>query len=79
MGSFYQPDLVLCDHALLDTLSENCYRDGLAEVIKYGVIADEKLFDMLKPPIKLQIEEIIARCVTIKRDVVIVDEKNRPA
>jgi 3-dehydroquinate synthase len=76
-GSFYQPDLVLCDHALLDTLSENCYRDGLAEVIKYGVIADEKLFDMLKPPIKLQIEEIIARCVTIKRDVVIVDEKEQ--
>ncbi|NLT13752.1 MAG: 3-dehydroquinate synthase [Clostridiales bacterium] len=76
-GSFYQPDLVLCDHALLDTLSRDCYRDGLAEVIKYGVIADEKLFDMLKPPIKLNIEEIIARCVTIKRDVVIVDEKEQ--
>jgi 3-dehydroquinate synthase len=76
-GSFYQPDLVLCDHMLLDTLSEDCYRDGLAEVIKYGVIADSQLFDMLRPPIKLQIEEIIARCVTIKRDVVIIDEKEK--
>lgn len=76
-GSFYQPDLVLCDHTLLDTLSEDCYRDGLAEVIKYAVIADSELFRMLKPPVKLQIEEIIARCVSIKRDVVIVDEKER--
>lgn len=74
-GSFYQPNLVLCDHTLLDTLSENCYRDGLAEVIKYGVISDKTLFDMLKPPVKLQIEDIIARCVTIKRDVVTIDEK----
>lgn len=76
-GSFYQPDLVLCDHALLDTLSEDCYRDGLAEVIKYAVIADSALFRLLKPPVKLKIEEIIARCVTIKRDVVIVDEKEQ--
>ncbi len=76
-GSFYQPDLVLCDYALLDTLSEDCYRDGLAEVIKYGIIADAKLFDMLNPPVKLRIEEIIARCVTIKRDVVTIDEKEQ--
>jgi 3-dehydroquinate synthase len=76
-GAFYQPDLVLCDYALLDTLSEACYRDGLAEVIKYGVIADQELFDMLKPPVRLQIEQIIARCVTIKRDVVTIDEKER--
>ncbi|NLA85923.1 MAG: 3-dehydroquinate synthase, partial [Clostridiales bacterium] len=74
-GTFYQPDLVLCDHTLLDTLSEDYYRDGLAEVIKYGVIADRELFDMLKPPLKLRIEEIIARCVTIKRDIVSIDEK----
>jgi 3-dehydroquinate synthase len=76
-GSFYQPDLVLCDCTLLDTLSEDCYRDGLAEVIKYGVIADDTLFDMLTPPVRLQIEEIIARCVTIKRDIVTIDEKEQ--
>lgn len=74
-GTFYQPDLVLCDYKLLDSLSDDCYRDGLAEVIKYGVIADKELFSMLKPPISLRIEEIIARCVTIKRDVVSIDEK----
>jgi 3-dehydroquinate synthase len=76
-GAFYQPDLVLCDHTLLDTLSDDCYRDGMAEVIKYGVIADRELFEMLLPPVRLQIEEIIARCVSIKRDVVSRDEKEQ--
>lgn len=74
-GTFYQPDLVLCDIDLLDTLSDDIFRDGVAEVIKYGVLADSGLFDMLKEPIKPQLEAIIARCVTIKRDIVSEDEK----
>ncbi len=73
-GAFYQPEFVLCDLALLDTLRGEIFTDGLAEVIKYGVIADRELFDRLRKPIKPQLEEIVARCVSIKRDIVDADE-----
>ncbi len=74
-GTFYQPDLVICDTSLMDTLTDETFRDGLAEVIKYAVIADTELFSLLQKPIRPQLEEIIARCVTVKRDVVTIDEK----
>jgi len=73
-GAFYQPDAVLCDISLLSTLTPEVFRDGCAEVIKYGVIADSKLFDSFEKPIKDQLENIIARCVEIKRDIVAEDE-----
>ncbi len=73
-GAFYQPELVLCDYTLLDTLKPKVFTDGMAEVIKYGVIADRELFEMLKQPVKPQLEEIITRCVSIKRDIVADDE-----
>lgn len=74
-GTLYQPDLVLCDYTLLDTLSKDTFLDGLAEVVKYGVIAGGALFGTLKSPILPQLGEIIERCVTIKRDIVVADEK----
>ena len=74
VGTFYQPDLVVCDPVLLSTLSDEIFRDGCAEVIKYGVIADRQLFDILKNPIMPQIEEIIKRCLTIKTRLVCEDE-----
>jgi len=73
-GAFYQPDLVLCDYSTLDTLTPEVFNDGCAEVIKYGVIADEDFFETLKFPLKPQIETIISRCIEIKRDVVCADE-----
>ena len=73
-GAFYQPQLVLCDYTLLDTLGNDIFTDGMAEVIKYGVIADRELFDTLYKPAGPQLEDIITRCVSIKRDVVADDE-----
>jgi len=73
-GAFYQPKIVLCDHTLLDTLEPRVFSDGCAEVIKYGMIADKELFEMLGEGARENIEEIITRCVTIKRDVVCEDE-----
>lgn len=73
-GTFFQPDLVLCDTAALETLPPEIFADGLAEVVKYGVIADESLFETLKVPVGTNIEEIIAQCVAIKRDIVEQDE-----
>ena len=71
-GAFYQPECVLCDYKLLETLPKRVFADGLAEVIKHGMIADSELLDMLQPVSDL--EEIITRSVTIKRDVVFKDE-----
>lgn len=73
-GVFYQPDLVICDVSLLDTLPAPVFRDGMAEVIKYGVIADRELFDLLHTACKSNLTEVIARCVSIKRDIVAIDE-----
>ena len=73
VGSFYQPSLVCCDTALMDTLSPDIYRDGCAEVIKYGMILDGELYDILHT-LPFDREAVVARCVEIKRDVVQQDE-----
>ena len=74
-GVFNQPELVLCDTSLLETLEDEIFSDGMAEVIKYGVLADKDLFDKVKSGnVKESLEEIIARCVEIKRDIVAEDE-----
>lgn len=74
-GVFNQPELVLCDLRMLLTLSADIFADGMAEVIKYGVIADKELFRVIRDgEIAENLEKIIARCVSIKRDIVNEDE-----
>ena len=74
-GAFYQPSLVLCDTDTLSTLPACEFANGMAEVIKYGVIFDKDLFDKVQGgDVKSDIEKIIARCVELKRDVVAKDE-----
>ena len=76
-GAFYQPSLVLCDLNTLDTLPEDIFRDGCAEVIKYGVLYDPELFSQLEiSGLNFDREAVIARCVALKRDVVMEDEKD---
>ena len=72
-GSFYQPSMVLCDIGLLETLPYENYTEGMAEVIKYAVVFDENLFEILKKGEKAD-ENIISRCVDLKRIVVEEDE-----
>ena len=75
-GAFWQPEAVFCDTNLLSTLSRETFADGMAEVIKYGVIADRNLFDKVKNGnVENCIEDIIAGCVSIKRDIVNEDER----
>lgn len=75
MGAFYQPSLVLCDTNTLSTLPEEEFANGMAEIIKYGVIFDKELFDKVQSgDVKSDMENIIARCVELKRDVVARDE-----
>lgn len=74
-GAFHQPSLVLCDLDTLNSLPEEIFLDGCAEVIKYAVLFDPKLFDLLmKDGPAFPREAVIARCVELKRDVVAQDE-----
>ncbi len=77
-GAFYQPSLVLCDLDCLNTLPRDIFLDGCAEVIKYGVLFDKELFAHLqdKGP-DFDRENVITRCVELKRDVVALDEFDR--
>jgi 3-dehydroquinate synthase len=81
VGAFYQPRLVLCDLGTLGTLPQREFRAGLAEVIKYGIIYDARLFARLERdlPKLLKLEtktlaDIVARCCEIKAKVVSQDE-----
>lgn len=75
IGAFYQPKIVLIDTDCLKTLDKRFWADGMAEVIKYGCIRDENLFEVLaRDDISDEIDEIIERCCDIKREVVEADE-----
>ena len=77
-GTFYQPWLVLCDPDCLDSLPDEIFRDGCAEVIKYAVLGNAPFFDELKnTPPHAQLEHIIETCVRMKRDIVAQDEFDR--
>ncbi len=74
-GAFCQPSLVLCDTDTLLSLPEDIFRDGCAEVIKYGVLYDPELFAHLEAKgLSFDREAVITRCVELKRDVVAEDE-----
>ena len=74
-GAFWQPSLVICDTDTLDTLPVDIFRDGCAEVIKYGILYDPKLFAHLEEKgLAFDREAVITRCVELKRDVVMEDE-----
>lgn len=82
VGSFYQPIAVDADLATLDTLPEREYLSGMAEVVKYGVIRDAGLFDMLEADADLMLARdadmlgaVVARCCEIKAEVVGSDER----
>jgi 3-dehydroquinate synthase len=81
LGTFYQPKGVFIDLQFLDTLPDNEFNNGLAEIVKYGIIDDVKLFDLLEnhtEEIKNRdmtiLERIIRQSCTIKRGIVEIDE-----
>ena len=76
VGAFYQPDIVLCDYTVLQTLPIEIFNDGCAEMVKHGMILSVELVELLKKPLMPQIDDLIARNVTIKRDIVTMDEKD---
>ncbi|MPW26216.1 3-dehydroquinate synthase [Alkalibaculum sp. M08DMB] len=81
IGSFYQPKLVIIDSNTLQTLPERVFADGMAEVIKYGCIYDDVLFEKLlkinKNNLMEIIDEVIETCCNIKKEVVEKDEMEK--
>lgn len=82
IGTFYQPRLVLADTNTLRTLPKREWVAGLAEVVKYGMIADRKLFAYLENRMDTilrmdagAIHHIVKRCCEIKASVVAKDEQ----
>lgn len=82
IGAFYQPKLVIIDVNVLRTLARRELIAGLAEVIKYGIIADPALFGLLEEKIGALLTldqqlliDVIATCCAIKARVVEQDER----
>ncbi len=86
IGAFHQPKFVLADPQVLATLPAREIRAGLAEVIKYGVIADAGFFHWLEENLDAALAgdvealtHIIARSVELKAEVVGQDERESDA
>jgi 3-dehydroquinate synthase len=84
LGTFYQPQAVFTDLSYLATLPEKEFNNGLAEIIKYSIIDDEKMFRVLEdemesvkrkdPALLLKLVEC---CCRIKKSIVEIDEKEQ--
>jgi 3-dehydroquinate synthase len=82
LGTFYQPKAVFIDLAFLKTLSDRDFRNGMAEIIKYGIISDEGMFERLEherdPIVERQpalMKYLIKRSCKIKAGIVEMDEQ----
>jgi 3-dehydroquinate synthase len=81
IGTFHQPSLVIIDIDTLRTLPAREFNAGLSEIIKYGVIADERLFAYLENNREDILSagegliKVIKRSCEIKADVVSEDER----
>lgn len=82
IGAFYQPRLIVADVATLESLPEREFREGLAEVIKYGAIMDAPMVEALERGLDAilrrdpaPLEEIVARSLRHKAAVVASDPR----
>lgn len=82
IGSFYQPARVIADINFLETLPRKEWINGLSEILKYGAIQDEEIFDEAtifskNNPLETEkdnLVRLIAKCIQIKSDIVRKDE-----
>lgn len=80
VGAFWQPKAVFIYTGFLKALPAREFSAGMAEVIKYGMLADRKLFEQLWELPRLQAEHeslpaVIRRCCEIKAEIVRLDER----
>lgn len=86
IGIIRQPQFLIHDAALLQTLPKKEWSNGFAEIIKYACIFDEELFEELEqrdldsymqPSHKEELQELIRRCITWKNKTVQEDEHEK--
>lgn len=84
VGAFHHPLAVVCDVATLSTVPAPEFVSGLAEVAKYGFIAEPSLLDLLEtratelsPSAADLLAEIVTTCAAIKARIVAVDERDQ--
>ncbi len=84
LGTFHQPLAVLADPDVLATLPEREYRSGLFEAMKYGVIRNPAIFELMEANSDAllrrdgaMLETLITECIRVKADVVSADERER--
>jgi len=77
IGTFKQPEFVICDQTMLSTLSDEEYLSGIGELLKHGLIRDKGLFFDLSDNLNLlldrdpvYLENVILRSVKVKADIV---------
>jgi 3-dehydroquinate synthase len=82
LGTFYQPLAVLADPDVLATLPEREYRSGLFEAMKYGVIRNPAIFELMESNRDALLrrdgallETLITECIRVKAEVVSADER----
>lgn len=76
VGAFWQPEAVIVDPDVLSTLEDRQLHNGLAEAIKEGLTFQPELFEIFEQDdYKDHIDDIIYRCLLIKKEVVEHDEK----
>ena len=81
VGAFYHPAMVIIDADVLETLDNENFACGMAEVIKYALIMDKDLFDVLneynsREKIQPVLSDVITTCCQNKLKVVQQDEKD---
>ncbi|WP_288955696.1 3-dehydroquinate synthase [uncultured Polaribacter sp.] len=77
IGLFANPEMVIVDNAYLSTVEEREIKSGTAEIIKYGLTYDIKLFNEVKQNKYLKIKDLIFRSIEIKNEVVLQDPKEQ--
>jgi 3-dehydroquinate synthase len=78
IGAFYQPEAVYIDTNFLKTLPKREFGAGIAEIVKMAVVFDRDYFTFLQEADfsnKEQLEKVIERSVSLKAEVVNLDEK----
>ncbi len=84
LGTFNQPEFVICDPEMLNTLPDDEYFSGLAELIKTAIIGNEKLFSVIennqdgiirRDPAILSL--LISMAVNFKASIVTADEREK--
>ncbi len=83
LGTFYQPKGVFIDLSFLDTLPPREFKNGIVEIVKYGIIDDTELFNLLESEVEAIMDGdmsilslIIGKSCRIKKGIIEIDEKD---